>query len=689
MKSIVFALAAMAAGGCIAAQAASADAHPFNVHDLVMMDRVGAPVLSPDGATVAFDVRSTDYKANKGVHRIWVVAVKGGAPHAITDKALDANSPTWSADGKWVYFLAAKDGVTQLWRTAATGERVPEQLSTLPLDINSFKLSSDGKHIAMSIDVFVDCDDLACTRKRLDARKADPASGHLYTQLFERHWDTWSDGRRAQLFAADVSDGGKLGKLRWLTRGMDADVPSKPFGDNSEYNFSPNGKTIYFDARNAGHAEAWSTNFDIYSVPTDATSAAQNLTADNQAWDAWPLPSHDGKTLYYLAMRTPGFEADRLGIMALDLASGTSHEIDPRWDRSAGPLKLSADGKTLYTGADDEGNHALFAVDIASGEVSRVLGDGTLKGFDVAHQQIVAARQDFKHPTDLYAINDGVLRQITHFNAKRLANIEFGDVEWFRFPGWNNESVQGYVMKPVGYQKGKKYPVAFLIHGGPQGAWTADFHYRWNPETYAGQGFAVVAINFHGSTGYGQAFTDAISRHWGDRPLEDLKKGWAAALDKYAFLDGDRACALGASYGGYMVYWMAGVWNAPWKCFVDHDGVFNTRAMYYSTDELWFEEHENGGPEYQNPAAYEKFNPLNHVKDWKVPMLVVHSDHDYRIPLAEGIGAFTALQRQGIPSEFLRFPDESHWVNKPHNSVQWHNTVNAWIERWTKPASKD
>jgi dipeptidyl aminopeptidase/acylaminoacyl peptidase len=391
-------------------------------------------------------------------------------------------------------------------------------------------------------------------------------------------------------------------------------------------------------------------------------------------------------------MKRPGFEADRFGIMALDLASGESREIDPDWDRSASTLKLSADGKTLYTTTDDNGSHALFAVDIASGKATRLVGDGTVTGFDVGKRQLVVARQDWQHPTDLYTadLRGRNLRQITDVNAARLADIRFGEGEFFTFTGAGGDTVQGYVVKPVGFEEGRTYPVAFIIHGGPQGAMNNDFHYRWNPQTYAGQGFAVVTINFHGSTGYGQEFTDAISGDWGGAPLEDLKLGWAAAQEKYAFLDGDRACALGASYGGYMVYWIAGVWNEPWKCLVDHDGVFDSRMMSYSTEELWFDEWEHKGKtQYQDPAAYEKFNPVNHVKDWRVPMLVIHGDKDYRIPMEQGLAAFTALQRQGIPSQFLSFPDENHWVLKPHNSVQWHDTVNAWLKRWTagQPAS--
>jgi dipeptidyl aminopeptidase/acylaminoacyl peptidase len=673
---------------------AAAAPHPFNVHDLVMMDRVGSPVLSPDGKTVAFTVRETDYAANKGVTGIWTVPLAGGSPVRITDEAMSVSAPAWSADGKSLYFTAAKDGVGQLWRVAAGGGTAAPA-TDFPLDVNGFKLSPDGEHVLVSIDVFPECsgeaDVLACTRGKLDARDAEKASGVLYDKLFVRHWDTWSDGRRSQLFIADLDAAGKPGKLHLLSRGIDGDIPSKPFGDASEYAFSADGKTVYFDVRIAGTSEPWSTNFDIYSVPVHGPYEARNLSAANPAWDGFPLPAADGRTLYYLAMKRPGFEADRFAIMALDLASGESREIAPDWDRSASPLAMSPDGKTLYTTTNDQGANALFAIDVASGKASKRVGEGTVTGFDVGAHGLVVAHQDWQHPTDLYRAdaNGGQRTQITRFNAERLADIEFGDGEFFTFRGAGGDTVQGYVVKPVGYEPGKKYPVAFLIHGGPQGSFNSDFHYRWNPETYAGQGFAAVTINFHGSTGYGQQFTDAISRDWGGAPLEDLKLGWAAALEKYAFLDADRACALGASYGGYMAYWIAGVWNEPWKCIVSHDGVFDTRMMGYATEELWFSEWENGGTPYDRPAAYEKFNPINHVGDWRVPMLVIHNALDFRIPIEQGLAAFTALQRRGIPSEFLTFPDENHWVLKPHNSVQWHETVNAWLKRWTAPGAAD
>jgi dipeptidyl aminopeptidase/acylaminoacyl peptidase len=693
-------LLALAAAPALAADADVVDttfvkaqgAHPFNVRDLVMMDRVGDPQLSPDGRYAAFGVRSTDYAANKGVNAVYVLDLaKGGQPVKVVDKG---SSARWSYDGRSLYFLAPAKGVTQLWRLDLAGGNglnlaghgAPVQVSHGVLDLGGYKLSPDGDRALLSYEVFADCANLACTHERLAAREKDKASGTLYTKLFVRHWDTWADGRRNQLYAARFDGKGQLpAEPTLLTRGIDGDVPSKPFGDDSEFTFAPDGKSVFFDVRIAGTTEPWSTNFDVYRVPVDGSAAPTNLTADNKAWDGFPVASPDGKTLYYLAMKKPGAEADRFAIMALDLASGAKREVDPQWDRSPGGLGISADGRTLYATADDEGQHPLFAIDTASGKVRKVVGDGTVGGYSLAAGKLLLSRDDLKRPADLYLAGaDGSqLKQVTHFNAADLKNAQVGDVEFFNFKGAGDANVQGYVVKPANYQPGKKYPVAFIIHGGPQGAMGNGWSYRWNPQTYAGQGFAVVTVNFHGSTGYGQAFTDAISGDWGGKPLEDLKLGWKAALDKYSFLDGDRACAMGASYGGYMTYWIAGVWNQPWKCLIDHDGVFDTRAMYYETEELWFEEMENGGTQFDHPENYEKFNPINHVKDWRVPMLVIHSGKDFRIPLSQGLSAFTALQRRGIPSEFLTFPDENHWVLKPHNSVQWHDAVNAWLKKWT------
>lgn len=679
-----FALAAFLVPMLISTQASAA--RGMDVRDMVNFDRVSEPTLSPDGKSVVYGLRQVDFAANKAKTGFWKQSlISKQAPVRVTAEAFNVNSPSFSGDGQHIYFLSSKSGSMQLWKQALSGGDAV-QISSYPLDIGSYKLSPDGKSVAVSLEVFNDCNDLACTKKRLDDTEASKVTGVLYEKLFIRHWDTWADGRNNQLFIASFTADGKLdGEPRKISNGIDGDIPSKPFGDASEYAFSPDGKTIVFNARIAGKTEAWSTNFDLYAVAVDGMGVAKNLTAENPAWDTGPVFSHDGKTLYYRAMKRATFEADRFGVIAMDLATGTKREINATWDRSADSLLLSADGKSLYTVTDDVGSHALFAIDTGTGAARRLVSNGMVSGFDIVGNTLVFARSTLTSPAQLFSANSagGKIRQVSNFNADKLKDIAMGAYEQFNFKGWNNETVYGYVVKPVNFDKNKKYPVAFLIHGGPQGSFGNNFHYRWNAQTYAGMGFAVVMIDFHGSTGYGQAFTDSISGDWGGKPLEDLQKGWAAALSQYAFLNEDRACALGGSYGGYMVNWIAGNWASPWKCLVSHSGVFDNRMMGYSTEELWFDEWEMKGTPYEKPENYERHNPVNFVSSWKTPMLVVHGQLDYRIPVEQGIGAFTALQRRGVDSQFLMFPDENHWILKPHNSVLWHDTVNAWLKKYT------
>ena len=673
------------------AEAKAAEKKPFSARDLVLMERVSDPRVSPDGRFVAYQVRRPDLETNKGVNGLWLLDLKtpGAAPRMLSAPGVDANTPRWSPDAKAVYFLSSRTGSSQVWRLALDGGEA-QPVTQLPLDVGSFKVSPDGRRLAVTLEVFPDAATLGETKKRLDEKAKPKASGLLFDKLFVRHWDTWANGTRAQLFTLPLDPAGAAtGEPVLVSRGIDGDVPSKPFGDDSEYAFSPDGKTLYLNARIAGKTEAWSTNFDIYAAAADGSGAPRNLTADNPAWDGYPLASPDGRKLYYLAMKRAGFEADRFGIMELDLASGKKREVAPDWDRSAAALKISADGRTLYTNADDLGQNRLFAIDVASGKAKALTDQGNVGGFSLSADGIVYARSTLNAPADLFrsATTEGAKpTQLTQQSAVALAGITFGDYEQFSFKGAKDETVYGYAMKPAGYLAGKKYPVAFLIHGGPQGSFGNEFHYRWNPQIYAGAGYAVVFIDFHGSTGYGQKFTDAVSGDWGGAPLEDLKKGWAFALEKFNFLDANRAAALGASYGGYMIAWIAGNWTEPWKCLVCHDGVFDTRLGTYSTDELWFDEWEMGGTQWEKPDLYERHNPLNHVAKWKTPMLVVQGALDYRVGAEHAIGIFTALQRRGIPSEFLYFPDENHWVLKPQNSLQWHETVLTWLNRWTTPA---
>jgi dipeptidyl aminopeptidase/acylaminoacyl peptidase len=686
IKRITAAVAALSAAiGVISPTAASARA--FTAQDLVMLDRVSDPQLSPDGSVLVYTVRETDWAANRGRTSLWRVALgtPGAQPERLTAAGSNASSPRWSADGKSLYFLSNRSGDNQVWRLG-TGPGEAQQVTKLPLEVQNFAVAPDGSRLAVALEVYVDCADLACTRKRADEHNAGKGSGTLYDGLFIRHWDDWASGRRSQLFLVEPDDNGAAATdARRLTRDITGDVPSKPFGGDEEYAFAVDGRTLYFDVRIPGTKEPWSTNFDIYSVAVDDDSAPRNLTAANPAWDADPLPSRDGKKLYYLAMKRPGFESDRYGVMELDLESGKSREIDPDWDRSAGRLKLSVDGRTLYTTADDLGEHPLFAIDIATGHVKRTVAGGNVSDFTIAGQKIVFARDNLQTPGQVYLLApNGEATALTNLNAERLKDVNFGESERFEFKGWNGDTVHGYVVRPYGFEAGHKYPVAFLIHGGPQGSWVNDFHYRWNPQTYAGAGFAVVTIDFHGSTGYGQAFTDAISKHWGDRPLEDLQKGWAAALARFPYLAGDNACALGASYGGYMINWIEGHTDR-FKCLVSHDGMFNTESAFGTTEELWFNEWEFKGTPWTNREMYRKWSPHLSATSFKTPLLVVLGQLDYRLDVSEGFQLFTTLQRLKVPSKMLYFPDEGHWVLKPQNGRLWYQTVNGWVDEWTKP----
>jgi len=467
---------------------------------------------------------------------------------------------------------------------------------------------------------------------------------------------------------------------------MDADTPSKPFGGPEEIAFTPDSQGLVFSARDAGPQEAWSTDFDLYLAPIDGSKKPCCLTEKNEAWDTGPVFSPDGKTLAYLAMAEPGYEADRLRIILRTWPGGKERVLAESWDRSPSSLCFSADGKKIFATATNTGQKSLFAIDIKTGFVRTVVKQGSISLVDVAAGRIFYGLNNLKSPTELYSVNpDGTdVRTITNINAKKIAVARMGDYEQFTFAGWNEETVYCYVVKPADFKPGRKYPVAFLIHGGPQGSFGNMFHYRWNPQAYAGAGYAAVMVDFHGSTGYGQAFCDSIQGDWGGKPLEDLKKGLAAALKRYPWMDGKKVGALGASFGGYMINWIAGNWPDRFRCLINHDGNLDERMAYFDTEELWFPERDHMGTPWTNPAGYEKHNPVNFVKNWKTPMLVIHGALDYRVVDTQGLATFNALQRLGIPAKLLYFPDENHWVLKPNNSILWHETVIAWLDQWVK-----
>lgn len=654
--------------------------HVFGARDLLAMDRISGHQVSPDGKTIVFVRRVTDLAADKGRTDLWTVPSSGGEPTRLTTDPASDHSPQWTPDGKALVFVSSRSGSPQVWRMPAGGGAAT-QVTDLALPVGNLMVDPTGARIVFSLDVYVDCADLACTEKRLEADEADGRSGRVYDSGFVRHWDTYGDGRRSHLFSRSLTELDQPPVD--LMPAMHADAPSKPFGGTEEVALSPDGKTVVFTARDQGAAEPWSTNFDLYSVSIEGGTPTK-LT-DNPAWDTHPVFSPDGKTLVYSAMKRPGYESDRFVIQTMDWPGGAPKPLTEGWDRSARDIVFAPGGETLWVTAQDVGQVSLFAVSLADGTATKLASDGTISGPAAAERAVVFARHDMATPTELYTMPaaGGKIDALTRINADKVAAAKTGEYEQFSFTGAHGDTVYGYLVKPAEFREGSKVPVAFLIHGGPQGSFGNKFHYRWNPQVYAGAGYAAVMIDFHGSTGYGQDFTDSIGKDWGGAPLEDLQAGLAAAAKKYPFLDTERSCALGASYGGFMINWIAGHWPDGFDCLVNHDGVFDQRSMYYSTEELWFPEWEQGGPYYEQAAQYERHNPVLAVDKWKTPMLVIHGSLDYRVPEEQGLAAFNALQRRGIESRYLHFPDENHWVLSPNNGLLWHETVLEWLGKHT------
>jgi dipeptidyl aminopeptidase/acylaminoacyl peptidase len=668
----------------------AAEKHPFSIHDMLTMQRLSDHQASPDGKWIVFTLRTTDLEANKGRTDLWIVGADGGALRQLTSHPDADTSPVWDPSGKSILFLSTRSGSPQVWRISLDGGEAV-QVTHQPLDIGCFVVSRDGRHIAVSIEVFTDAGTPAETKKRLTSDAEKKTSGKLYDKLFFRHWDTWADGRRSHLFVLPIDDSGKAVDKEAIdvSAGMDADVPTKPFGGSEEITFTPDNKGIIFTARDVGREESWSTDMDLYLATLDGKGPRKCLTEPNQATDTNPVFSPDGKFLAYLAMSRPGYEADKQTIVLREWPDGKDRLLTEKWDRSAGSLAWSKDGKTILTTAANVGQNSLFAISSEMAQATPIVQEGNIRGPVVAGDRIVYSLDSLSAPAELYSSTlDGKdPRQLTKINDARLADAKMGEPEQFSFPGWNGEQVYAYVVKPIDFDASQKYPVAFLIHGGPQGSFGNDFHYRWNPQAYAGAGYAAVMVDFHGSTGYGQAFCDAIRGDWGGKPLEDLKKGLDAALKRYPWMDGDRVAALGASFGGYMINWIAGNWPDRFRCLVSHDGNICEAMAYYDTEELWFPEWDHQGTPWEHPENYGKHDPINFVKNWKTPMLVIHGGQDFRVVETQGMGTFTACQRRGIPSKFLYFPDENHWVLKPANSILWHDTVLAWLDQWTKPIS--
>jgi dipeptidyl aminopeptidase/acylaminoacyl peptidase len=664
----------------IAAAAVPATARQLTIDDVATLFRVGAPTASQDGHWLVWQQRETDLAKNRGSYDLWRLDLtKSGAVPSklVADPAVNETDP--QIVGATLYY-AANDAI---WSVPVTGG-TPRKLTDFDGGFNGFKVAPTADKIVVWADRKPGAPSLEPAKE-----KKNPMAGEarIYDEMFVRHWDTWADGNRSQLFVLPMVNGAARGDGVAVEHGLIGDTPSKPFGGGEEVAWSPDGKTLYFALREAGPGvepmEPLSTNLDIFQVPADGSSAPVNLTASNKATDNQPTVSPDGRKLAYFAMRRAGYEADRQVLTIRDLATGKLVSLTERWDRSVGSIAWAPDSRSLYVTAEDTQENPLWRVDAATGQVTRLTQQGNVSSVTVLPKGVVVSMNSLIAPDDFYRVaGAGTPQRLTSVNAAKLAGIDMPTVTRFSFKGASSDTVWGYAVKPFGSTG--KVPIAYMVHGGPQGSSNNSWSYRWNPAVFAGAGYGLVAVDFHGSTGYGQAFTDSIRNNWGGWPLEDLQKGLKAATDQFDWLAADNACALGASYGGYMMNWFEGKWPDRFKCIVQHDGVFDARAMAYETEELWFDEWEHGGKAYyEDPQAFEKWNPVNYVENWKTPMLVITGEKDFRIPYTQGLAAFTALQRRGIPSRLVVNPNENHWVLKPNNSRQWYGEVLGWMDRWT------
>ncbi|MFZ0862017.1 MAG: S9 family peptidase [Candidatus Sulfotelmatobacter sp.] len=663
------------------------------------------PRWAPDGKRFAF------LSTKEGGSQVWIAdfdAAAGsvGGVHKLTDVATEASGELWSPDGKNILF---------------TSDVYPE---------------CDGAPET----------EAACNAKEAKEAEQSKIKAQIFTHLLYRHWNAYKEGKRTHIFVVGVpapttfrtdSAGKQYDNVgfaalasvpRDLTPG-DYDAPVFSLGGQDDYAFSPDGQEVCY-ASNHDKNPAASTNNDLWIVPVSGGPAgsvqAKNITADNPASDSTPLYSPDGRYIAYRAQQRPGYESDRFRPMLYDRKTGGKKNLTENWDRWVGSFSW-ANKYEIFLTAETEGESPIYYImpelcsegchpvkiadgfndDVAAGET----GTATDRmNAESTSDRIVFSRMSLGAPTEINIGDHGSCvvgleklramlrgefkeplpecgfvrpRQLTHLNDSILSQITMSPLESFWFPGANGDKVQGFLVKPPNFDASKKYPVKFLIHGGPQGAWGDDWSYRWNPELFAANGYVVIMINFHGSTGYGQKFIDAINGDWGGAPYEDLMKGLDYAEQTYPFIDKNRECALGASYGGYMANWVLGHTDR-FKCIVTHDGMFNAESAWGTTEELWFNDWEFKGTPYDNRASYEKWSPHQYAKNFKTPTLVIHGQRDYRLDVSEGFQLFTTLQMEGVPSKMLYFPDEGHWVLKPQNSRLWYQTVNDWVDQWTK-----
>ena len=714
--------------GSMFAQTAS-QKHPFRFEEMMKLKRVGAPVPSPDGKWVVFDCEDVDLAANTKISHLWIVPASGGESHRLNPTPNHEERPRFSPDGKRLIWTSKATDPTQVWMCdfdPEAGQLVgkPHQVTSISTGADGAIWLPDGKNIVFVSAVYPDCnppppgsgvtsDD--CNKKRDEELKKSKVKAKIFTRLFYRHWNAFTEFKRSHLFVlsgdaradrstdilsvrqAGVSPAesqtpgetpgvptGKMPVPRDLTPG-DHDVPPFSLGGQDMYAISPDGQEVAYTS-NIDEVEATSTNNEIFIVPI--SGGAPKKISSSPGADTTPLYSPDGKYIAWRSQARAGFEADKWRFLVQDRQTGNTREVAQSFEYSIGSFSwASRTGEIVFT-AERRGTSPLFSTSVGANWTTIAENDGLhADDLTINNGILYFTRMSIQAPNEIWRLDlstghDANPTAVTHMNDALLSQIDMQPLESFTFKGANNDDVQGFLIKPPGFDPNKRYPLKFLLHGGPQGAWGNSWTYRWNAELLAATAnYVVVMINFHGSTGYGQKFTDSISGDWGGKPYIDVMKGLDYVEKTFPFIDKNREAALGASYGGYMANWLLGHTNR-FKCIVSHDGMFNAESAYGTTEELWFANWEFGGPPWKKRDVYRKWSPHEYAANFKTPTLVVHGQNDYRLDVSQGFDLFTTLQVLKVPSKMLYFPDEGHWVLKPQNSQLWYKTVNNWVDQW-------
>jgi dipeptidyl aminopeptidase/acylaminoacyl peptidase len=657
-----------------------AQKRPFDVNAMMELKRMSDPQISPDGRWVTFTVQSVDLPANRKPQQIWIVPLAGGTPRQITHDGEANQRARWSPDSKRIAYISDRGGSSQIWLMDPDGGN-PKQVTNLSTEADGVLFSPDGKNLVFTSEVYPECGaDDACNKKNLEAERSNKVHARIYTDLLYRHWNRWQGKRRSHLLVVPV-DGGAP---KDLTSGPH-DVPPFSLGGPDDYDISPDGKEVCY-TMNADAVPATSTNSDLFVVSIAGGEARKISTSPGA--DASPRYSPDGKYIAWRSQARAGYESDRWRLMVLERSIGRLGNLTESLDRWVNSFTWSPDSANLFIATNDRGRQGIQLLSVNGGSARTVAsGDSELDDMQLTHdgKTMVYTQQSGISPVEIFRVSSsgGEPAALTHLNDTVLNASQLTPLEEFWVDAPDGARVQSFVVKPYGFQAGRKYPVLMLIHGGPQGFWGHAWTYRWNAQVFAAAGYVVVMPNPRGSTGYGQKFIDEINGDWGGRAYDDIMAATDYVVSNLPYADGEKLTSAGGSFGGYMIDWILGH-TKRFKALISHDGVYDLQCEFGATEELWFPLWEYGGTPWDKPEAYAKWSPSSFVKDFHTPTLVIHGEQDFRVPYDQGMALFTALQMQKVPSKLLLFPDEGHWVLKPQNSLLWYKTFLDWLDSWVK-----